>query len=105
MLISKLVNSFIFIFFTYRNCPKRRQRVLRKIKRKLIAGEKHQLEERRKELIQGTKAAQNSITNLQEDIAEELNMEERKAITLKEAYDRANRKVEQSKRINQNINI
>ena len=63
------------------------------------------MEERRKELIQGTKAAQNSITNLQEDIAEELNMEERKAITLKEAYDRAIRKVEQSKRINQNINI
>ena len=63
------------------------------------------MEERRKELIQGTKAAQNSITNLQEDIAEVLNMEERKAITLKEAYDRAIRKVEQSKRINQNINI
>ena len=56
-------------------------------------------------MIQGTKAAQNSITNLQEDIDEELNMEERKAITLKEAYDRAIRKVEQSKRINQNINI
>ena len=63
------------------------------------------MEERRKELSQGTITAQNRITNLQEDIDEELNMEERKAITLKEAYDRAIRKVEQSKRINQNINI
>ena len=59
----------------------------------MIAGEKHQLDERRKELIQGTKAAQKSVDTLQEDIEES----EREAITLKEAYDRAINKVEQSK--------
>jgi len=74
-----------------KNCPQRRQRVLRKIKRKLITGEKHQLEQRRKELILGTAAAQNTIAN-----EEEVTMDERKAITLKEAYDRAINKVDQS---------
>ena len=55
------------------------------------------MEERRKELIQGTKAAQESIRNLPEDIEETLDMDERKAITLKEAYDKAISKVDQSK--------
>jgi len=74
-----------------KNCPQRRQRVLRKIKRKLITGEKQQLEQRRKELIQGTTAAQNTIAG-----EEQVTKEERKAITLKEAYDRTINKVDQS---------
>jgi len=74
-----------------KNCPQRRQRVLRKIKRKLITGEKQQLEQRRKELIQGTTAAQNTIAG-----EEKITKDERKAITLKEAYDRAINKVDQS---------
>jgi len=89
-----------------KNCPRRRQRVLRKIKRKLIVGEKHQLEQRRKELIQGTKAAQksqNGIARLDGDVKEDLTREEKKAITLKEAYDRAISKVEHSKN-NQKLN-
>ena len=71
---------------------------MRKIKRKLITGEKHQLEQRRKELIQGTAAVQNTIAN-----EEEVTMDERKAITLKEAYDRAINKVDQSKNTSKNV--
>jgi hypothetical protein len=67
--------------------------VLRKIKRKLIAIEKQQLEN---ELIKETET---SNGDLQEDLDKSNNMEEERAITLKEAYDRAIRKVDQSKRM------
>ena len=79
---------------------------MRKIKRKLIAGERQQLGERRKELKYGSKSNKNSINGnavekMDETIDaskdEDLNEEERKAITLKEAYDKAINKVEQRK--------
>ena len=65
--------------------------MLRKIKRKLIVNEKQQL---RNELIKETET---SNEDLQEDPEKSNNMEEERAITLKEAYDRAIRKVDQSK--------
>ena len=65
--------------------------MLRKIKRKLIVNEKQQL---RNELIKETET---SNEDLQEDLEKSNNMEEERAITLKEAYDRAIRKVDQSK--------
>ena len=68
--------------------------MLRKIKRKLIAEEKQQPQERRNELIKET---EESIEDLQEDVEKSYNMEEEKALTLKEAYDRAIRKVDESK--------
>jgi len=77
-----------------RNCPKLRQRVLRKIKRKLISGEKQQLQERRKELIKETKEENVNLQKFHEDT---FDLDENKAITLKEAYDKAIKKVEQSK--------
>jgi len=90
-----------------KECSGRIQRVLRKIKRKLIAGERQQLGERRKELKYGSKSNMNSINgNADEKMDgtmdaskdEDLNEDERKAITLKEAYDKAINKVEQHKR-------
>jgi len=76
-----------------KNCPKVRQRVLRKTKRKLIVGEKNQLKERRK-LIQETESDQERLGNLHEE-EESFDFNEKKAVTLKEAYDRAIRKVDQ----------
>ena len=68
--------------------------MLRKIKRKLIAEEKQQLQEKRNELIKETET---SNEDLQEDLDKSNNVEEERAITLKEAYDRAIRKVDESK--------
>merc|ERR1712106_1240816 len=82
-----------------KDCPKVRQRVLRKTKRKLIVGEKNQLKERRK-LIQETESDQERLGNLHED-EESFDFDEKKAVTLKEAYDRAIRKVDQIGKNNQ----
>ena len=60
----------------------------------MISGEKQQLQERRKELIKETKEENVNLQKFHEDT---FDLDENKAITLKEAYDRAITKVEQCK--------
>ena len=70
--------------------------MLRKVKRKLIEEERNTLEDRRNELNQ--EAVDVTPRETIEEVVEEVhNTEEDRAITLKEAYDRAIRKVDQSK--------
>merc|ERR1711892_2909 len=77
-----------------RACGKQRHRVLRKVKRKLIEEERNTLEDRRNELNQ--EAVDVTPRETIEAVVEEVhNTEEDRAITLKEAYDRAIRKVDQ----------
>lgn len=84
---------------TDKNCGK--QRVLRKVKRKLIAEKKLQPQERRNEL---NKETQTSKGDLEENVENSYNMEEERAITLKEAYDRAIKKVDQSNNSSKEVN-